>query len=496
MDGFSAEDIFNKPIGYTYDDLILLPGGKPIDFGIEQVNLSSQLTPKIELKVPFVSSPMDTVTEHQTAIALALNGGIGVVHCNNSIEDQVREVERVKKYQNGFVADPVIFSAENTIADIKKGNYHFSTFPITETGTVGSKLLGVVSDRETDFELPETKLGELMRTELVTACAGITLQEANSLLKEKKVGFLPILDQKENLVSLVCKKDILNHQHFPLATQNPNTGQLRVGAAINTRDYQQRSDALIKAGVDVIIIDSSQGNSTFQYQTIEYLKSKYAQQVEVIVGNIVTSDQTQALIKFKPDGFRIGQGCGSICTTQSVCAVGRPQATAVHQISAYLAKENLNIPVIADGGVSNSGHIIRALSVGASTVMMGSMFAGTDEAPGDSFYENGVQLKKYRGMGSLEAMKKRSGTSADRYFSDQKKLLIPQGVSGAVVSKGSIHSYVPRLVQAVKHGFQDLAHQSVIELHQSLRDSSQRFQIRSPTAQREGNVHDLHSFNN
>jgi len=496
MDGFSAEEIFNKPVGYTYDDLILLPGGKPIDFGIDQVDLTSQLTPKIELKIPFVSSPMDTVTEHRTAIALALNGGIGIIHCNNTIEEQVHEVERVKKYQNGFVADPVIFSAENTISDIKKGNYHFSTFPITETGTIGSRLLGVVSDRETDFELPETKLGELMRTELVTAKAGITLQEANALLKEKKIGFLPILDQEENLVSLVCKKDILNHQHFPLATQNPTTGQLRVGAAINTRDFQPRIDALVKAGVDVIVIDSSQGNSVFQYQALEYLKSKYVDQVEAVAGNIITSDQARALLAYQPDGLRIGMGSGSICTTQSVCAVGRPQATAVHQISAYLAKEKRNVPVIADGGVANSGHIIRALTIGANTVMMGSMFAGTDEAPGDVFYENGVRLKKYRGMGSLEAMKKRSGTSADRYFSDQKKLLIPQGVSGAVVSKGSIHRYVPRLAMAVKHGFQDLAHRSVVELHGALRDSSQRFQIRSPTAQREGNVHDLHSFTN
>ena len=500
MDGYSADQIFSSRTGFTYNDLILLPGYRPISFGVDEVDLTSHLTPKITLKTPFVSSPMDTVTESATAIALALNGGIGVIHCNNTIEEQVREVECVKRYQNGFVVDPVVFSPEHTVGDIRRAGLSIKTFPITSTGKKNSPLVGCVTKLDYSFELDSTPLGEIMQTEIVTAPAGTSLTEARDILKREKVKFLPLVDENRHLVSLVCRRDLLKHQHFPDATQDPKTGQLRVAAAISTRNPEERAEALINAGVDVLVIDSSQGNSTYQHHALQWIKSNHS--VEVIAGNIVTSDQARAILPFQPDGFRIGCGNGSICTTQTVCGVGRPQATAVYKISEYLRREGLksSMPCIADGGIANSGHIIRALALGADTVMMGSMFAGTDEAPGDSYYENGVRLKKYRGMGSLEAMKKRS---AERYFGDvqssalytQKPILIPQGVSGSVVAKGSIHNEIPRLVRAVRHGFQDLAYPSVSGLHKaSLEDCEQRFQVRSGAAIREGGVHDLHSY--
>jgi IMP dehydrogenase len=504
MDGYSAKELFSTPTGYTYNDLILLPGSKPIYFGVDEVNLQTNLTPHIQLKVPFVSSPMDTVTESATAIAMALNGGIGIIHCNNSVEEQVREVERVKRYQNGFVVDPIVLSPSQTVGDIRRANYNIKTFPVTQSGEKDSPLIGCVTNRDIFFELDETRIGDIMITELVTAPSGTSLEEAQEIIKRGNIKFLPMIDQRGHLVSLVCRKDLLKKGHFPYATNNPQTGQLRVGAAISSRHPEQRVPQLIKAGVDVIVVDSSQGNSIYQHESIDYIKSKYSGQVEVIAGNIVTTDQVQSLIKCNPDGFRIGMGNASICTTQSVCGVGRPQAKAVYQVGEYLHQKGLKtqMPIIADGGISDSGHIIRALAMGADTVMMGSMFAGTEEAPGDSYYENGVRLKKYRGMGSLDAMKKRS---AERYFGDQvkdsknqinKPILIPQGVSGSVVAKGSIHQEIPRLVRAVNHGFQDLAHQSISELHGAIRNNTQRYEVRSQSAIREGGIHDLYSYQN
>lgn len=501
MDGCSAKELFSTSIGYTYNDLILLPGSKPIDFGVDDVHLHSKLTSDIVLSVPFVSSPMDTVTESATAIAMALNGGIGIIHCNNSVEEQVREVEKVKRYQNGFVVDPIVLSPEQTVGDIRRANYNIKTFPITETGEKDSPLIGCVTNRDIFFEQDETLIGDIMITELVTAPSGTKLEEAQEIIRRNKIKFLPLIDQRGHLVSLVCRKDLLKKGHFPIATNNQQTGQLRVGAAISTRNPEERVPHLVKAGVDVIVIDSAQGNSVYQHQTIEYIKANYGdQQVQVVAGNIVTADQAQSLIKFKPNGFKIGMGSGSICTTQTVCGVGRPQAKAVFQVGDYLYSKGLKseMPIIADGGISDSGQIMRALAIGADTVMMGSMFAGTEESPGDNYYENGVRLKKYRGMGSLDAMKKRS---AERYFGDQIKgdrrgtsggpIMIAQGVSGSVLAKGSIHQEIPRLVRAVNHGFQDLAYNTIGDLHAAIRSGEQRYEVRSQAAIREGGVHDL-----
>lgn len=491
MDGWSAKQIFSGHVEYGYNDLIILPGF--IHFSPEEVDLSGQLTTGIRLKTPFVSSPMDTVTEGRQAIAMAQEGGIGIIHCNNTIEEQVSHVRAVKRHQNGFVEKPVVYSPENTIGDIRKANHPFSTFPITEHGELNSKLLGVVSSAEYNWpdEPDERPLGEIMNTEIVTAPEGCTLEQAHKTLKQAKVNFLPIVDEEKNLVALLCKKDIMNSRTYPLASVN-SQGQLLVGASITTRNPEERAEALVKAGVDVIVVDSSQGNSIYQLQTIAYLKKNYPQ-LQIIGGNIVTATQAKNLINAGVHGLRVGVGVGAICTTQTVCGIGRPQATAVYKVAEFsknYCKEKgvPYVPVIADGSVASTGHIIRALAVGADTVMMGSMLAGTDESPGEVRYENGVRVKTYRGMGSIDAM--RSGKTTERYFTAKTAIKIPQGVTGTVTSKGSVHSFVPRLVQATRLGFQGIGCRTLQEIH----GSSVRFAIQSPNAQRDGGVHDLHSY--
>jgi len=487
MDGFTAEEVFSNQTGYTFDDFILLPGY--IDFTPEDVSLKTRISRNIELNLPLVSSPMDTVTEAEMAIALALEGGIGIIHCNNSVDVQVEHVKKVKRYNNGFISDPVVFSPEQTVEDVVNAAHPFSTFPITDTGRVGGKLLGIISDRETDFESPVTKLGDIMAPAQTTAPTGSNLEAVQSLLKQSGGRILPVVDEEGHLVSLVCKKDILSSREYPLATKHPVTQQLRVGAAINTRDYEARVDALVAAGVDLIVVDAAQGCSIYQLNAINYIRQMHGVSVDIVGGNVVTPTQAKMLIDAGVDGLRVGMGSGSICTTQEVCGVGCPQATAVYWLAKFAGTHG--IPIMADGGISNSSKMIKALAIGASVVMMGSVFAGTDEAPGDPYYENGIKLKRYRGMGSLEAMKIRSGK---RYFSDKATVKIPQGVSGAVAAKGSVHNLVARLVQSIKLGFQDIGTSSIDDVHYKNEEGHLRMRLRSVPAQLEGNVHDLHSF--
>lgn len=467
-----------------------------IGFGLADVDISSQLTRNIKLQAPFVSSPMDTVTEHKMAIMMALQGGIGIIHSNMSAAEQAAEVTLVKKFKNGFITDPICLSPETTAEEIFaiKNRKGFSSFPITANGKIGEPLVGIISNRDTSFiEDPTAKIKEFMtpRSALVVAKDGVSLAEANEILKTSKKGKLPVVNENDELVALIARTDLQKNRDNPLASKDAVNKQLLVGASIGTRpEDRDRAKALVDAGVDVLIVDSSQGDSTYQLDIVRYLKATFPT-VDVIGGNVVTPSQAAHLIQAGVDGLRVGMGIGSICTTQEVCAVGRAQASAVYHVAKYARK--FGIPIVADGGIKSTGHITKALCLGAGTVMMGSMLAGTDESPGEYFYQDGVRLKRYRGMGSLEAMSK---GSEKRYVWDNTAtaVKVAQGVSGAVVDKGTLRRYIPYLMQGIRHGLQDGGIKSVEEAREKLYADKLRFEIRSPAAQQEGGVHGLHSF--
>jgi len=495
--GFTAVDVFVKNkacMAYTYDDVIMMPGH--INFGLNEIDISTQLTRNIQLKVPFVSSPMDTVTEANMAIAMALQGGIGIIHSNFSTEDQAKEVRKVKKFKNGFITDPVCLSPEHTVRDVIriKQTQGYSGIPITEDGQMGSKLVGIISNRDTSFvEDLTVKVREFMtpRSQLSVAREGVSLTEANEMLKASKKGKLPVVNEDDELVALIARTDLQKNRDFPSASKDLNK-QLLVGAAIGTRpDDRIRAAALVDAGVDVIIVDSSQGDSTFQLEIVQYLKETFPQ-IDVIGGNVVTPGQALHLIQAGVDGLRVGMGIGSICTTQEVCAVGRAQASAVYHVAKFARK--YGIPILADGGIKSTGHITKALSLGASCVMMGSMLAGTDESPGEYFYQDGVRLKRYRGMGSVEAMQQGSEKRYVWEANAAAAIKVAQGVSGTVQDKGTLRTYIPYLVQGVRHGLQDAGTYSLTDAWEKLYSGKVRFEIRSPAAQKEGGVHGLHSY--
>jgi len=458
---------------------------------VDEVELESALTTNIRLKVPFVSSPMDTVTESKMAIAMALLGGMGIIHYNQSIVEQCYHVDRVKRFKNGFITDPKVLSPDHTIADVDaiKRQFGFSGVPITEDGKMGGKLVGIVTNRDVDFIVDRNrKLSTVMTTTLITVSDKLSLDECNERLKDSKKAKLPVVTERGELVALMSRSDLLKNRAYPNASKDKNK-QLLVGAAVGTReDDKKRLAALYAAGVDVIVIDSSQGDSIYQIELVKHIRANYPN-LDVIGGNVVTTLQAAALIEAGVHGLRVGMGAGSICTTQEVCAVGRPQATAVHNVARFAAQ--FGIPVIADGGIANTGHIIKGLACGASCVMMGSLLAGTDEAPGEYFFQDGVRLKKYRGMGSIEAMTK---GSSNRYFGDSAKIRVAQGVAGAVIDKGSLHRFVPFLMAGVRHGLQDLGARSIESLAQMRRDKLLRFELRTAAAQKEGGVHSLFSF--
>ena len=488
-DGFTADQIFNQPTGYTYNDVIILPGF--FDFDKKDVDITTRLTKNIQLQLPFISSPMDTVTEEKMAINMALLGGIGILHYNNTVDEQVRMVRAVKRFENGFITDPVVLSPEHTILDVQhiKEKLGFSGIPITQDGTLKSKLVGIVTARDIDFEKdPKRKVKEIMTKKLITANEGVTLTEANEILRSTKVGKLPIINKEGQLVSLLARTDLKKNRDFPFATKDDNK-QLRVGAAVSTfMTDRDRLHELVKQGVDVVVIDSAQGHNIYQVEMIKYIKKTYPE-LEVIGGNVVTGEQAEGLIKAGADALRIGMGPGSICTTQETMAVGRPQATAVYQ-TAKVARQ-YDVPVIADGGISTIGHIMKAISFGAHTVMMGQLLAGTSESPGEYTYKEGMRLKKYRGMASIEAMKDGGGK---RYFTKKDDIKIAQGVAGTVIDRGSLLDFIPYLENGLKMAFQDAGQNNLKALHKAMIDGKLRMQIRSPSAIKEGGVHDLYQY--
>ncbi|MCJ1311086.1 hypothetical protein MMC25_004756 [Agyrium rufum] len=519
-DGLDAKTLLDSRIngGLTYNDFLVLPGY--IGFAASEVSLETPVTKRISLKTPLLSSPMDTVTEHTMAIYMALLGGLGVIHHNCSAEDQAEMVRKVKRFENGFILDPVVLSPKTTVGEAKelKDKWGFGGFPVTETGTLPSKLIGMITTRDIQFHPNlDDPVTAVMSTDLVTAPSGTTLTEANAVLSKSKKGKLPIVDEKGNLVSLLSRSDLMKNLHYPLASKLPHSKQLICAAAIGTRpDDKNRLKQLVDAGLDIVVLDSSQGNSIFQIDMIKYVKEEYPG-LDVIGGNVVTVSQAASLIAAGVDGLRIGMGSGSACITQEVMAVGRPQAASVFNVSVFAAR--FGVPCIADGGVQNVGHIVKGLALGASTVMMGGLLAGTTESPGEYFVSReGKLVKAYRGMGSIDAMedKKAGGGSGPgtakgsaaaakkdaragnagtaRYFSEGDRLLVAQGVSGSVLDRGSVTKFVPYLIAGLQHSLQDIGVKSLGELRTGVRDGDVRFELRTVSAQAEGNVHGLHSF--
>lgn len=545
--GHSLSKIFDSDeckTGYTYNDLIIMPG--IIEFSSKDVILDTKISKNFTIKTPFVSSPMDTVTESDMAIAMALQGGIGFIHCNCTIEKQVEEVKKVKQFTNYSITDPKTVKENYTLLDFREeyDKYKFSNFPVVDDN---NNLVGIINIKDTDFiDSPHTKtVGDVMtkRDNLILASNELSLKEAHTILAKTGKSFLPIIkyikkqesdivrrkssddkvfydepDESDYLIngkdipaetpirlqSVICRKDIRNMKEYPLCSKDKK-GKLLVGAAISTHDdYKERATQLIQAGVNIILVDSAQGSSSYQTEVINWLKllklsptkhltRPYHNNFDIIAGNIVTVDQAEYLLEKCQnciDGFRVGMGSGSICTTQGVCGVGRAQATAVYHLAKY--SNSKGIPIIADGGISSSSHIIKALLLGASTVMMGSFLAGTDETPGDFIYRNGgIRTKKYRGMGSAEALKasKKNTAVGGRYlysstYNSDKP--VAQGVSGYVSSKGSINDYVPYIRKCVQLGFQDAGIRYLTPISPNV-----NFELRSQSAVNEGNVHDI-----
>ena len=465
--------------GITFDDVLLVPAYSEVI--ANDVDTRTRLTNKIQLNIPLMSASMDTVTEHRMAIAMARQGGIGIIHKNMSIEEQAEEVDKVKRSENGVITDPFSLSPEHTIqdADDLMAKYRISGVPITE----GTKLVGIITNRDLKFETDYSKkIKESMTSEgLVTAKEGITLEEAKQILGRARKEKLPIVDDDFNLKGLITIKDIEKQIKYPNAAKD-DQGRLLCGAGVGiTADVLDRVQALIDAHVDVIVVDSAHGHSANVLRVVRMVKDKFPD-LQVIAGNVATGAGAKALIEAGADCVKIGIGPGSICTTRIVAGIGVPQITAI--MSAYEEAKKAGIPIIADGGIKYSGELTKAIAAGADVCMLGSMLAGCDESPGDFELYQGRKYKVYRGMGSLAAME---NGSKDRYFQTNAKKLVPEGVEGRVAYKGTVEDTIFQMMGGLRSGMGYCGAKDI----KTLQETGEFVKI-SAASLKESHPHDIH----
>lgn len=444
----------------TFDDVLLIPGKSDVE--PKDVNISTHLTKKIKLNTPLMTAAMDTVTESEMAIAIAREGGIGIIHKNMSIEAQADMVDRVKRSENGVITNPFYLSPEKTVAEADElmGKFKISGVPICENG----KFVGIITNRdmaflsEEDFKQPISAV--MTKENLITAPVGTTLQEAKELLKKHKVEKLPLIDEKGKLGGLITIKDIEKSIQYPNSSRDEK-GRLLCGAAIGaTPDVLDRVEALVKAGADVLVLDSAHGHNSNIVKSVAKVKAAYPD-VQLIAGNVATAEATHDLIEAGADAVKVGIGPGSICTTRVVAGIGVPQVTAI--FDAAREAEKYGVPIIADGGIKYSGDIVKALAAGGSVVMVGSLVAGCKESPGETEIYQGRQFKVYRGMGSLAAMGK---GSSDRYFQGGNKKLVPEGVEGRVPYKGPLADTVFQMIGGIRAGMGYTGCATITDLHE------------------------------
>jgi len=467
--------------GLTFDDVLLLPEKTKVK--PNEVDTTSRLLKQIILKIPIVSAAMDTVTESATAIAIAREGGMGVIHKNMSVEEQAIEVEKVKKSESGMIVNPVTMEPEQKLSEALEvmNRYRISGVPITKTG----KLVGILTHRDVRFETNlNQRISRIMTSRgLVTAPEGITMEESKKILHKHRIEKLLVVDNSNNLKGLITVKDIEKIEKYPLSAKD-ELGRLLVGAAIGVGpDRQARTEALIKSGVDVVVIDTAHGHSEDVIEAVKDTKRKYPE-CSLMAGNVATREATESLIKAGADAIKVGMGPGSICTTRVIAGVGVPQITAI--MACASAAKKYNIPIIADGGVKYSGDITKAIAAGAHAVMIGSIFAGTDESPGETVLFQGRSYKVYRGMGSLEAMKK---GGKDRYFQadiENSSKLVPEGIEGRVPYRGPLSMTIYQLVGGLKAGMGYVGCKDIEEL----RTKARFLQITSSGLQ-ESHVHNV-----
>lgn len=447
--------------GLTFDDVLLIPAYSEVL--PREVDLSSMFSKNIKLNTPIVSAAMDTVTESHLAMAIAREGGIGVIHKNMTIEEQAKQVEIVKRAENGMIYDPVTIQKGKTVADALQimAEYKIGGIPVVDNDRI---LVGIVTNRDLRFELNMKRtIDEVMTKEnIITTHQSTNLESAAATLQKHKIEKLPVVDMNNKLIGLVTYKDITKAKDKPLACKDEK-GRLRVAAGVGvTFNTFERIDALVKANVDAIVIDTAHGHSHGVIETVKETKKRYPN-LEVVVGNIATADAALDLVKAGADAVKVGIGPGSICTTRVVAGVGVPQLSAIYNVSKAL--EGTGIPVIADGGLRYSGDIVKAIAAGASSVMAGSLFAGVEESPGETIIFNGRKFKSYRGMGSIEAMQH---GSKDRYFQDVEddiKKLVPEGISARVPYKGTLNEVIYQMIGGLRAGMGYCGAQNVLEMH-------------------------------